>query len=47
MLLASHTPSPLMGEGRGEGDQRSFPLTSILSPKGRGESIFPPHPGKP
>jgi len=27
-------PSPLMGEGEGEGDSRVFPLTLILSPEG-------------
>jgi len=30
-------PLPLAGEGEGEGGSLSFPLTSILSPEGRGE----------
>jgi hypothetical protein len=29
-------PLPLAGEGWGEGGQLGFPLTSILSPEGRG-----------
>ena len=29
-------PLPLAGEGRGEGGLLIFPLTSILSPEGRG-----------
>jgi hypothetical protein len=32
-----NSPLPLAGEGQGEGGLLIFPLTSILSPEGRGE----------
>jgi hypothetical protein len=35
----SNTPSPLMGEGQGEGENTVLPLTIILSHKGRGDRI--------
>ncbi len=42
--LLALIPSPLGGEGQGEGMSAAITLSCILSPQGRGENNPAPHP---